>query len=1014
MSDRCRLERPEKAVHASRRHPAEVKQTSLSSEAADLLRLVQPLFVRVRTIPRRSDRRLQLSRVLGERLQVRIGGNSEFRLLAGARLARRSTMYLARLSSRYALPILLLAAFLSPIVVLLAGRAVKSNRNDMSEWLPASYEETAQLGWFRKRFAADQFVIISWNGCTVGDAVNGLADDPRIERLVRALRNARLPANGAAEGPACFDEVTTGRQALGALTSPPLSLSDAEARERLRGALIGPDGKQTCVLATLAKSTEHRLRDVVGRPTKGPLGLREAKLSPLYHALAQAGIRPDEVRLGGPPIDNVSIDEEGERTLVRLALLAGGFGAALAWWSLRSLQMTVVVFACGVACAGLSLAIVPLTGGAVDAILMSMPALVYVLAVSGAIHFINYYRLAAADNDLQRAVDHAVSHAWRPALLCSVTTAIGLASLATSDIVPICRFGLYSAAAVMATLAVLFVILPAIMRVWPWQPPVGSPDAASATAASSGPGGFWARYTHRIAQHRWLVIGGSLAAIVLLMAGLPRVSTTIDLLKLFSSDARLVADYRWFEQHLGRLVPMEVVVRFPGDVRQESLSTNATLAQLVRTQSFRERLHLIELIETSVLDRLGPGGDDLVGACISAATFAQSAPNDTMAAEGIERYVVAEELLKHRHRLIESGYLYEDAATGEELWRISLRVAAFHGIDHGQLVERLKGAVEPVLAAQRSSDNAVRALAARRDELPRGSRVAVICPSGADAWMKSLGSMLRGRRFEVAGVVKPIGALTEAEIDSLQSYDGAIVSGTLPADDQRRLDDAEIQVLATRDSQLAPADGSGVGVVYTGAVPIVYKAQRELLNSLIQSTWWSFATITPLMMFVCRSLAAGAIVMIPNTLPVLVVFGGMGWLGVPVDIGSMMAASIALGVAVDDTIHFLAWFREDLVRLGDRGAAVEAAYARSATPTLQAALINGLGLSVFATSSFTPTQRFGWLMLAILVAGVVAELVMLPAILFSPLGKAFERRRLKVIAAPVDHSAGDSETVRSA
>jgi predicted RND superfamily exporter protein len=141
--------------------------------------------------------------------------------------------------------------------------------------------------------------------------------------------------------------------------------------------------------------------------------------------------------------------------------------------------------------------------------------------------------------------------------------------------------------------------------------------------------------------------------------------------------------------------------------------------------------------------------------------------------------------------------------------------------------------------------------------------------------------------------------------------------------------------------------------------------------------------------------ACGLVVILPNALPVLLVFGGMGWLGIPVDIGSMMAASIALGVAVDDTIHFLAWFRDDLVALGDRRLAVLSAYRRSATATMQAALINGLGLSVFATSSFTPTKRFGWLMLAILIAGMVAELIMCPSLLFGPMGKVFEKTKKK-------------------
>ena len=191
-----------------------------------------------------------------------------------------------------------------------------------------------------------------------------------------------------------------------------------------------------------------------------------------------------------------------------------------------------------------------------------------------------------------------------------------------------------------------------------------------------------------------------------------------------------------------------------------------------------------------------------------------------------------------------------------------------------------------------------------------------------------------------------------------------------------------------------------MSVVYTGVIPVVYKAQRELLNSLIQSTCWSFGTITPLMMYVCGGVAGG-----PGGDSAQRAAGARGvrrhgWLGIPVDIGSMMAASIALGVAVDDTIHFLAWFRDDYEALGNRRAAVLSAYRRSATATLQAALINGLGLSVFATSSFTPTKRFGWLMLAILIAGMVAELIMCPSLLFGPMGKVFEWKKKKAGHGP--------------
>jgi len=196
-------------------------------------------------------------------------------------------------------------------------------------------------------------------------------------------------------------------------------------------------------------------------------------------------------------------------------------------------------------------------------------------------------------------------------------------------------------------------------------------------------------------------------------------------------------------------------------------------------------------------------------------------------------------------------------------------------------------------------------------------------------------------------------------------------------------------------------DSSKIGAVYTGVVPIVYKAQRALLDSLISSTIWSFLTITPLMMFISRSFWAGIVAMLPNVLPVVMVFGGMGWLGIDVDVGSMMTASIALGVAVDDTIHYLNWYRDELDRLGDRKLAILAAYKHCATPTVQSAVISGLGLSVFALSTFTPTQRFGYLMLTILWMGVVAELIFFPALLAGPLGLVFKPRKRKDQARPI-------------
>ena len=197
-------------------------------------------------------------------------------------------------------------------------------------------------------------------------------------------------------------------------------------------------------------------------------------------------------------------------------------------------------------------------------------------------------------------------------------------------------------------------------------------------------------------------------------------------------------------------------------------------------------------------------------------------------------------------------------------------------------------------------------------------------------------------------------------------------------------------VVRPDDAEALPVHQSQITAVYTGVVPIVYKAQRALLDNLIQSSFWSFVTITPLMMLVCRSISGGAVVMLPNVLPVLVVFGGMGWLGVAdrhrLDDGGQHRAGRGGGRhdPLPDVVPRRARWS---LAIGRRPLFPPTGVVRP--PTLQAALISGLGLAVFAFSTFTPTQRLGWLMMTILMAGVVAELVMMPAILAGPLGKVF-------------------------
>src|SRR5262245_58686784 len=73
------------------------------------------------------------------------------------------------LATRLVVPILALAAFTLPLVGIGARQAVKSNANDVRDWLPAHYAETTQFRWFTEHFGSEDFVLVSWTGCTLAD-----------------------------------------------------------------------------------------------------------------------------------------------------------------------------------------------------------------------------------------------------------------------------------------------------------------------------------------------------------------------------------------------------------------------------------------------------------------------------------------------------------------------------------------------------------------------------------------------------------------------------------------------------------------------------------------------------------------------------------------------------------------------------------------------------------------------------------------------------------------------------
>ena len=246
----------------------------------------------------------------------------------------------------------------------------------------------------------------------------------------------------------------------------------------------------------------------------------------------------------------------------------------------------------------------------------------------------------------------------------------------------------------------------------------------------------------------------------------------------------------------------------------------------------------------------------------------------------------------------------------------------------------------------------------------------------------------------------------------IEGYEYWRVTVRQSALDDRTLHDklAQLRVTVRGALDAHVEDGSDqVTVIHTGLLPLVADAQLELLRGLVLSFATSVVLISGALVVGLRSLRLGVLSTLPNFFPIVIVFGGLGWIGERIDVGTMMTASIGLGIAVDNTVHFLAWFRRAVSQGRSNVQAVRTAYLRCGNAIVRTTVICGTGLILFGLSSFGPARQFGLATCWLLAAALAGDLLLLPALLVGPLGKLVVSKRTKPTPAWTQVAEGTNE-----
>lgn len=183
-------------------------------------------------------------------------------------------------------------------------------------------------------------------------------------------------------------------------------------------------------------------------------------------------------------------------------------------------------------------------------------------------------------------------------------------------------------------------------------------------------------------------------------------------------------------------------------------------------------------------------------------------------------------------------------------------------------------------------------------------------------------------------------------------------------------------------SKLFPEDRYGVEI--TGKSLLFLKGTKYLINNLILSLSLAILLIALFMAFLFRSFKMILISLIPNLLPLIITAGVMGFTGIPLKPSTILVFSIAFGISVDDTIHFLAKYRQELIANGWKiNKAVFSALRETGISMFYTSIVLFFGFSIFMSSNFGGTQALGGLVAVTLMMAMLANLILLPSLLIS-------------------------------
>ncbi len=175
--------------------------------------------------------------------------------------------------------------------------------------------------------------------------------------------------------------------------------------------------------------------------------------------------------------------------------------------------------------------------------------------------------------------------------------------------------------------------------------------------------------------------------------------------------------------------------------------------------------------------------------------------------------------------------------------------------------------------------------------------------------------------------------------------------------------------------------GTGLQVHMTGNAVLAGQMQTYVINNQIETFSLAIVVISLAMILILRSPVLGLLAMIPNLLPIVIGLGVMSLFDITLNPGTVMIAAVALGIVVDDTVHIMTAFQRRMKETNEISHAIRDTIIEVGRPVVVTSILLASAFAVLIMGSFLPSRQIGGIVAVIVVAALVTDLVLLPAVL---------------------------------